>query len=76
MGRPSRFPLRALPPQAWSEKLFGPLLALELALVLVLGVLGEPFGGSGAVPEICIKLADFDTDLWVGSEGLLEVRQG
>ena len=45
--------------------LFGPLVALKLALVLVLGVIGEPFGGSGAVPEICIKLADFDTDLCV-----------
>ena len=43
--------------------LFGPLVALTLALVLVLGLIGEPFGGSGAVPEICIKLADFDTDL-------------
>ena len=56
--------------------LFGPLVALTLALVLVLGVIGEPLGGSGAVPAICSKLADFDTDLWVGSEGLLEVRQG
>ena len=46
-----------------SVVLFGPLVALTLALVLVLGVIGEPFGGSGAVPEICIKLADFDTDL-------------
>ena len=42
---------------------FGSLLALALALVLVLGVIGGPFGGSGKVREICIKVAGFDTDV-------------
>ena len=45
-------------------------------MVLVWGLIGRPFGGSGKGLEICIKLASFDTDVSVGSEELLGVRKG
>ena len=45
--------------------LFGPLVALTLALVLVLGLIAGPFGESGKFREICIKLGGLDTDVSV-----------
>ena len=46
-----------------SVVLFGPLVALTLALVLVLGLIGGPFGESGKFREICIKPGGLDTDV-------------